>query len=127
MATTATIGEHALLIVDSQANQQFTNLKICKSLESKLTTDFIYYYLFKIDDFCKSHTNKSGFASVDMKALKKMPIPVPPLAEQERIVSILDRFEALTNDLSRGLPAEIRARRRQYRYYRDRLLSFKRK
>lgn len=127
LATTATIGEHALLIVDSLANQQFTNLKICKSLEGKLTTDFVYYYLFKVDTFCKSHTNKSGFASVDMKALKKMPIPIPPLSEQQRIVSILDRFETLVADISCGLPAEIEARRRQYRYYRDRLLSFKRK
>lgn len=96
-------------------------------MEDKLTTDFVYYYLFKVDAFCKSHTNKSGFASVDMKALKKMPIPIPPLSEQRRIVSILDRFETLVADISRGLPAEIEARRRQYRYYRDRLLSFKRK
>ena len=51
-------------------------------------------------------------------------IPVPPLKEQQRIVSILDRFDELTNDLSSGLPAEIEARRKQYEYYRGRLLSF---
>ncbi len=54
-------------------------------------------------------------------------IPVPPLEVQHRIVSILDRFEALTNDLTAGLPAEIAARRRQYAYYRDRLLTFPRR
>lgn len=55
----------------------------------------------------------------------KITIPVPPPAEQARIVAILDRFDALVNDLSSGLPAEIKARRQQYEHYRDRLLSFK--
>lgn len=52
-------------------------------------------------------------------------IPVPSLEEQERIVTILDRFDALVNDISNGLPAEIKARRQQYAHYRDRLLKFK--
>lgn len=57
--------------------------------------------------------------------IHKARIPVPPLAEQERIVAVLDRFDALCNDLTVGLPAEIEARRKQYEYYRDQLLSFK--
>ena len=52
-------------------------------------------------------------------------IPLPPLAVQEEIVRILDKFEALTSDLQSGLPAEIEARMKQYAYYRDRLLTFK--
>ncbi|MCQ2271936.1 MAG: restriction endonuclease subunit S [Bacteroidales bacterium] len=52
-------------------------------------------------------------------------IPVPPLPEQERIVSILDRFDTLVNDISQGLPAEIEARKKQYEYYRDKLLTFR--
>ena len=127
LATTATIGEHALLIVDSLANQRFTNLKIRKSLINSLSVDFVFYYLFIVDEFCKRHTNKSGFESVDMKALSKMPFPIPPLSTQRRIVSILDRFESLVNDITTGLPAEIAARHQQYEYYRDQLLSFKRK
>ena len=55
----------------------------------------------------------------------KIRIPVPPLEEQKRIVAILDRFDALVNDLSFGLPAEIAARRQQYAHYRDRLLTFR--
>ena len=51
-------------------------------------------------------------------------IPVPSMEEQSRIVSILDRFEALTTDLQSGLPAEIEARRQQYEYYRNKLLTF---
>lgn len=54
-------------------------------------------------------------------------IPIIPLSEQQRIVSILDRFDTLTNDLTAGLPAEIEKRRQQYEYYRDKLLTFKRK
>ena len=53
-------------------------------------------------------------------------IPVPPLEVQRQIVQILDRFDALCNDLTQGLPAEIEARRKQYEYYRDQLLTFKR-
>lgn len=55
----------------------------------------------------------------------KIRIPVPPPEEQERIVTILDKFDALVNDLSSGLPAEVKARRQQYEYYRDRLLGFR--
>ena len=51
-------------------------------------------------------------------------IPLPPLAEQERIVAILDRFDSLCNSLTEGLPAEIALRKKQYEYYRDKLLSF---
>ena len=54
-------------------------------------------------------------------------IPVPSLSDQQKIVSILDRFDQLTNDLTSGLPAEIEKRRQQYEYYRDKLLTFKRK
>ena len=125
LATTATIGEHALIIADSLANQRFTNLKVRKSLSNLLVTKFIYYYMFIVDDFCKKNTNVSGFASVDMDKLKRMPFPIPPLELQEKIVAILDRFETLVNDLTNGLPAEIAAVKDQYEYYRNKLLTFK--
>ena len=54
----------------------------------------------------------------------KYKFPVPPIEIQEQIVSILDHFEALVNDLKSGLPAEITLRRKQYEYYRDKLLTF---
>ena len=57
--------------------------------------------------------------------LHLLKIPVPPLSEQQRIVDILDRFDALCNDITSGLPAEIEARKKQYEYYRDKLLTFK--
>lgn len=57
--------------------------------------------------------------------INEVVIAIPAMREQERIVSILDRFDTLCNDLSAGLPAEIEARQKQYEYYRDKLLSFK--
>ncbi len=55
----------------------------------------------------------------------EMVIPLPSLEEQARIVEILDKFDALTTDITAGLPAEIAARQKQYEYYRDKLLTFK--
>ena len=57
--------------------------------------------------------------------IKGMLVPLVPLSEQQRIVDILDRFDALCNDITSGLPAEIEARQKQYEYYRDKLLTFK--
>lgn len=68
---------------------------------------------------------KSKVVHSSVPALKAIEIPVPPREEQERIVAILDRFDALVNDITQGLPAEIEARRKQYEYYRDKLLTFK--
>ena len=127
LATTATIGEHALVIVDSLANQQFTNLTVRKSLSDRLLVRFVFHYMFIVDEWCKKNINVSGFASVDMNKFKKLEFPIPSLEEQHRIVSILDRFESLTTSLQSGLPAEIVARRQQYEHYRDKLLTFKRK
>mgnify|MGYP000259510408 CR=1 FL=1 len=61
----------------------------------------------------------------DKDAVMNYSICIPTTDEQERIVSILDRFDTLCNDISEGLPAEIEARQKQYEYYRDKLLSFK--
>ncbi len=124
MATTATIGEHALITVDALANQRFTNFRVRNSMVDKLLTKFVYYYFFVIDEWCKQNVNVSSFPSVEIERLKKQPFPIPPLAEQQRIVSILDKFEALTTSISEGLPKEIALRRKQYEYYRNQLLSF---
>ena len=126
IATTATIGEHALIIADSLANQQFTNLQVRKSLIDKVNIKFLYYYMYIVGAWCKNNTNVSGFASVDMKKFKKLLIPIPSISKQQHIVAILDKFEVLVNDLSQGLPAEVAAVQEQYEYYRNKLLSFSR-
>jgi type I restriction enzyme S subunit len=77
-------------------------------------------------DILRSARKTGGsVASIDSGKLFSFRVPIPPIEEQQRIVAILDKFDALVNDLSSGLPAEIKARHQQYEYYRDRLLSFR--
>ena len=124
VSTSATIGEHALIQCESLANQRFTYLMLKDEYKSKYNIKFLYYYCFLLDEFCKKHLNQGNFSSVDMLKFNDFEFPMPPLSEQARIVSILDRFDALCNDLTSGLPAEIEARKKQYEYYRDKLLTF---
>ena len=87
-------------------------------------------YFFQTENFAKQKRKyASGVKVVRVKGeqLLKVIIPLPSLEEQQRIVDILDRFETLTTDLQSGIPAEIAARRQQYEYYREQLLTFKRK
>ncbi len=63
--------------------------------------------------------------NISKKRMLDVKVPIIPLVEQNRIVVTLDKFEKLTNDISVGLPAEIEARRKQYEYYRNKLLTFK--
>lgn len=127
VATSATIGEHALIKIPFLCNQRFTALVLKEKYINKLDRKFLFYYCFVLDEWCRNNTTQSSFASVDMKGFRKFVFPVPSLTDQERIVSILDTFDALVNDISSGLPAELEARRKQYEYYRDRLLTFPRK
>jgi type I restriction enzyme S subunit len=120
VATTATIGEHALIIVDSLANQQFTFLTKRKSFDDKLDMKFFFHYMFIIDEWCKNNINAGGFASVDMGKFKKYRFPLPPIPVQQEIAYILDSFTQLQAELQ----AELQARSRQYNYYRNQLLSF---
>lgn len=92
----------------------------------KVLNRYIYYFLMSKQDFLKSKVRKASIPRLSPQIIKNLLIPIPPLSEQERIVSILDRFESLTTDLTSGLPAEIKARQQQYEYYRDQLLTFKR-
>lgn len=67
---------------------------------------------------------KSKVVHSSVPAISDIIIPIPPLAEQEKIANMIERFDRLCNDISNGLPAEIEARKKQYEYYRDTLLSF---
>lgn len=87
---------------------------------------YVAYY-FQTEQFQKQKRcfiTGTKVRRVNSNDLAKIKIPVPPLAEQERIVSILDKFDTLTNSISEGLPKEIELRRKQYEYYRNQLLSF---
>ena len=69
--------------------------------------------------------SKGSVPHLKVNDLLSVSIPVPPIAEQHFIITILDRFDTLCNDITNGLPAEIAARQKQYEYYRDKLLTFK--
>ena len=86
---------------------------------------FVYYYLSKNVNYFQRIANNMQMPQISIPVTDKYKVPLPPIKEQERIVAILDRFDALCNDLTSGIPAEIEARQKQYEYYRDKLLSFK--
>ena len=96
-------------------------------LKHNQNSKFLAYY-FQTEAF---HNQKRKLATgtkvIDVTAtkLEEILIPLPSLEEQQRIVDILDRFDKLCNDISEGLPAEIEARQKQYEYFREKLLSFK--
>lgn len=83
-----------------------------------------YFQTTAFADYKRSKVTGTKVIRLHQSRLEQFVIPIPPLAEQERIVSILDKFEAFVNDLSKGLPAEIAAVQEQYEYYRNKLLSF---
>lgn len=84
-------------------------------------------YLFQTElffEYKKKAATGTKVVRVSGESMEKFKLPIPPLSEQQRIVSILDKFETLVNDLSKGLPAEIAAVQEQYEYYRNKLLTF---
>ena len=84
---------------------------------------YLYHYLSKMN--LEKLNTAGGVPSLTQTVLNKILISLPSLEEQQRIVDILDRFDKLYNDISEGLPAEIEARQKQYEYYREKLLTFK--
>lgn len=120
VATSATIGEHALVTVPHLSNQRFTSLSVKPEYAEQIDMKFIYYYGFVLDEWCRNNTSTSSFASVDMTGFKKFRFPLPPLEVQREIVRMLDRFTQLKAELE----AELVARRRQYEHYRQIEMSF---
>ena len=119
----ATAGKVAINKIPLTTNQACCNIKVD---ETKILYRFLFHYL------CHSYKIIKGMgqgsqSNINAQMLKSFLIPLPPLSEQERIVSILDRFDALCHDIREGLPAEIDLRQKQYEHYRDKLLTFEAK
>ncbi len=86
----------------------------------EVNVDYLYYCIKKV----KFQIPKGGIPQLTVPMVSEYRIPLPSIEEQERIVTILDRFDKLYNDITEGLTAEIEARQKQYEYYRDKLLTF---
>lgn len=98
-------------------NQDLRGLRLKSSLDPR--------FLVFLSKTMQVSSNGTIVKGITNDSLKRIPIPLPPLEVQREIVSILDKLDALVNDITYGLPAEIEARRKQYEYYRNKLLTFK--
>ncbi len=117
VATSATIGEHALVSVPHLSNQRFTSLSLKPDWVGLLDMEFVFYYCFKLSDWCLRNTTTSSFASVDMQGFRRFRFPIPPMEVQRQIVRVLDQFTELE--------AELEARRLQYAHYRNSLFDLR--
>ncbi|AAO29898.1 restriction endonuclease subunit S [Xylella fastidiosa subsp. fastidiosa] len=108
-------------------NQDVLVIRIKDEAKAMLKPRYLYYLLASDDFFTydSQHAKGAKMPRGDKTMIMKYKIPIPPLEVQARIVAVLDQFDTLVNDITAGLPAEIAARRQQYAYYRDRLLTFK--
>lgn len=100
------------------------------SFEKHVTSDYLYHLLMssKLQAEMRKRASFGGAVqNLNSDIVKNLEVAIPPIEEQKRITAILDKFDSFCNDLSEGLPAEIEARRKQYEYYRDKLLDFKEK
>jgi len=121
ISTTATIGEYALIKSDFLCNQQITCLAIKEEMKGHLLPKYLYCLSDGIGKWCKSHVNGGGsLLIVSPSKLIGLQVPLPPLSDQQRIVSILDTFEASIQNLE----AQLEQREKQYEYYRNKLLTF---
>ena len=120
----ATIGKVAFLPFKAAINQNIAGIYPIN--DNDLDPSYIYYACTMLyPKFLEFSSGKLAMANLSF--VRNLKIPVPPLEEQQCIVDTLDHFEKLCNDISEGLPAEIEARQKQYEYYQDKLLTFKKK
>lgn len=103
-----------------------TNQSLCAVVtNNEVNSDYLYYFLKTQYKQLRNVSSGDGTrGGLNLQMIREYKIPVPSIEEQERIVAILDKFDALVNDISVGLPAEIQARKQQYEYYRGKLLMF---
>jgi type I restriction enzyme S subunit len=101
-------------------------VQINKNEKDNILSKYLYYLLSSntFFDYSMQFAKGAKMPRGDKSAIMKYEIPIPDKVEQERIVSTLDKFESLINDISIGLRAELKARRSQYEYYRSKLLTF---
>lgn len=116
-------------LITSKHHNQICSTGFCvlRANQKVLLPKYLFFILTaaSFSSYVENNQEGAGYPSITNSVVKRYKIPIPPLAAQERIVGILDKFDTLVNDISVGLPAEIQARRKQYEYYRGKLLDFK--
>ena len=124
ISNSMSFGRPYILNIDGAIHDGWASIS---DFANKLNADFLYHYLSSdlVKNYWLSKINSGSVSNLNAEIIKSLKIPIPPLEEQERIVAILDKFDTLVNDISNGLPAEIKQRQQQYEYYRDKLLTFK--
>ncbi|WP_120824969.1 type I restriction-modification system subunit M [Helicobacter pylori] len=125
---TITIAQYGTAGFVNWQNQKFWANDVCFSVIPKetLINRYLYYVLTNMQNYLYSISNRSAIPySISSNNIMQITIPIPPLEIQQEIVTILDQFSALTTDLQAGILAEIKARKKQYEYYREKLLAFK--
>lgn len=123
---TGDVGTSAIIDETLEGSLGFATIVTRIYNQEDVLPKYVSYYL-------SSNENKNNIYklikgdrnNLNLKDFNKLRVPIPSLEQQQRIVDILDRFDALCNDISSGLPAEIEMRQKQYEYYRDKLLTFK--
>ena len=121
----ARVGAHAGFVQFVDGCYDVSDNTLVVDVLDAVNIKYIFYYLKHMN---LNHLARGGGQPlITAGQLKKLNIPIPPFEVQQKIVSILDRFDTLTSDLTQGLPTEIAARKKQYEYYRDKLLTFRRK
>ncbi|WP_240461665.1 restriction endonuclease subunit S [Helicobacter pylori] len=126
--TIASRGEYAGFI--NYFNEKFFAGGLCYPYKVKdtneLLTKFLYFYLKTNEiQIMENLVFRGSIPALNKADIENLTIPIPPLEIQQEIVKILDQFSLLTTDLLAGIPAEIEARKKQYEYYREKLLTFK--
>jgi len=125
IAGNANVGDVKYFVGKFEAYQR---TYVLTEFNKSISVRFLFFFLQNgLKHYLESHKNEAAMTYIVLSTLENFLVPVPPIAVQREIVGVLDKFSALTTDLTAGLPAEISARRKQYEYYRDKLLSFKRK
>ena len=117
----ATVGRVGINKIPLTTNQACANIEVNEDIA---LYRYVFHYLSSQYEYIKS-LGAGSQTNINSRIVKELRIPVPSLAEQHRIVSILDKFDTLVNSISEGLPKEIELRRKQYEYYREQLLSFR--
>ncbi|MBM0656708.1 restriction endonuclease subunit S [Capnocytophaga genosp. AHN8471] len=116
----ATVGRVGINKIPLTTNQACANIEVNEEIANY---KYIYYYLLNQYEYIKS-LGAGSQTNINAQIVKSLKIPLPPLEEQQRIANILDKFDTLVNSISEGLPKEIALCRKQYEYYREKLLSF---